>query len=121
LFFAGPHSIYFQTLGEQGFVGLGLFLGLLGSCGLSLWRMARLSRHVPSLNWAGPYAYMLGTSLLAYMVSGAFLPRAYFDFFYTLVATVIIMNLICQKELRDLAAQTTFAEPEMNLAEVTVP
>jgi probable O-glycosylation ligase (exosortase A-associated) len=121
LFFAGPHSIYFQTLGEQGFVGLALFLGLLGSCGLSLWRMARMSRYVPSLNWAGPYAYMLGTSLLAYMVSGAFLPRAYFDFFYTLVATVIIMNVICQKELRDLSVQRTFVEPEMNLAEVTVP
>jgi putative inorganic carbon (HCO3(-)) transporter len=119
LFFAGPHSIYFQTLGEQGYVGLFLFLGLLGSCAVSLWRMSWQSKRVPSLRWAGPYAYMLGASLLAYLVSGAFLPRAYFDFFYTLIATVIIMKLLCQKELAQLSVQKAPEEIPMGLEEVT--
>jgi probable O-glycosylation ligase (exosortase A-associated) len=103
LFFAGPHSIYFQTLGEQGYVGLALFLSLLGSCWVTLYKMSRVSRRVQSLKWVRPYAYMLGTSLLAYMISGAFLPRAYFDFFYTLVATIIVLKLICASELTQLA------------------
>jgi probable O-glycosylation ligase (exosortase A-associated) len=121
LFFAGPHSIYFQTLGEQGYVGLALFLGLLGSCWRSLWRLSRLAKRVPSLKWTGPYAYMLGSSLLAYMVSGAFLPRAYFDFFYTLVATLIVMKLICEKELAQLSIQKASEAPGMSLANAPVP
>ncbi len=119
LFFAGPHSIYFQTLGEQGYVGEALFLGLLASCWLSLRRLSRLARQVPSLAWAGPYAYMLRASLLAYMISGAFLPRAYFDFFYTLVATIIIMKIICERELSQLAQGKVLEAPALALAEVT--
>ena len=106
LSFAGPHSIYFQTLGEQGYVGLGLFLGLLASCWMTLWKLNRLSKRVESLRWAGPYTYMLGASLLAYMVSGAFLPRAYFDFFYTLVASIIVAKIICQREFIQVARST---------------
>jgi probable O-glycosylation ligase (exosortase A-associated) len=119
LFFAGPHSIYFQTLGEQGYVGLALFLGLLSSCWLSLRRLSRLAKQIPSLAWAGPYAYMLRASLLAYMISGAFLPRAYFDFFYTLVATIIIMKVICERELIQLRHGTRAEAPALALAEAT--
>jgi putative inorganic carbon (HCO3(-)) transporter len=121
LFFAGPHSIYFQTLGEQGYVGLALFLGLLGSCWVSLWRLSKQARLVPSLRWVGPYAYMLRASLLAYMVSGAFLPRAYFDFFYTLVATIIVMKLLCQRELAQLASVKVAEVAPMNLMEAPAP
>lgn len=121
LFFAGPHSIYFETLGEQGYVGLALFLGLLGSCWFTLFRIARRAKRIKALRWAGPYAYMLGASLLAYMVSGAFLPRAYFDYFYTLVATVIILNILCKREVAALkAAESAPIEAPMELAEVGV-
>jgi putative inorganic carbon (hco3(-)) transporter len=99
LFFAGPHSIYFQTLGEQGYVGLTLFLGLLSSCLFSLRELSRQAKRIAALTWVRPYCSMLRASLLAYMISGAFLPRAYFDLFYTLVATIIIMKIVCQKEL----------------------
>jgi len=121
LFFAGPHSIYFQTLGEQGYLGLALFLGLLASCWLSLWRLSKQAKLVPSLRWVGPYAYMLRASLLAYMVSGAFLPRAYFDFFYTLVACVIVTKLICEREMAQLAAATVPDPAPAALVEATAP
>jgi putative inorganic carbon (hco3(-)) transporter len=121
LFFAGPHSIYFQTLGEQGYVGLALFLGLLASCWFSLWRLSKQAKLVPSLRWVWPYAYMLRASLLAYMVSGAFLPRAYFDFFYTLVACVIVTKLICERELSELAANPSPQTAPIRLVEATVP
>src|SRR4029077_10196045 len=35
---SGPHSIYFQVMAEQGFVGLGIFLSLLASCIFSAHR-----------------------------------------------------------------------------------
>jgi hypothetical protein len=62
---------------------------------------------------------MLRASLLAYMISGAFLPRAYFDFFYTLVATIIIMKVICERELIQLTHGTRAEAPALALAEAT--
>jgi probable O-glycosylation ligase (exosortase A-associated) len=121
LFFAGPHSIYFQTLGEQGYVGLALFLGLLASCWFSLWRLSRQAKLVASLRWVYPYAYMLRASLLAYMVSGAFLPRAYFDFFYTLVACTIVTKLIAQGELAALRSVRVSEQAPAALVEAPAP
>jgi len=88
------HSNYFEMLGEQGFIGLALYLMLLLYCLLCLahlkWRVIR----DPDLRWALYYPDMLQTSILAYMVGGAFLGRAYFDFFYHLVAATIILRRI---------------------------
>ncbi len=94
----GPHSIYFQVLGEHGFVGFGLFMGILGSCFLVLRRVRRGARSDPSVAWTTPYVYMLEASLLAYMVSGTFLGRAYFDLYFQLVACVTVMKIIYARE-----------------------
>ena len=119
--FAGPHSIYFQMLGEQGYVGLTMFLLLLGSCWLSLRRLSKYGKHIPELQWMVPYTYMLQASILAYMVSGAFLPRAYFDFLYTLVATVIAMKIICQRELALLSVAKPASTAVISLPEAVTP
>ncbi len=108
---ASPHSIYFQVLGEHGFVGFGLFLALLGGSLASLHRLKRRARRIPSLNWIVHYSEMLTGSILAFMVSGAFLGRAYFDFFYQLIASVIVMKILFRKEaLAFLSAQVERSE-----------
>jgi probable O-glycosylation ligase (exosortase A-associated) len=103
--FAGPHSCYFQMMGEHGFVGFSLFVGLLISCWLSLRKLHRISRVGPSLEWIAPYAQMLQVSLLGFMVSGAFLAVAYFDLFYQLCAGVIILKILAKKDLQVLLLQ----------------
>ncbi len=97
--FAGPHSIYFQMLGEQGFVGLGIFLILLVSCFLTLRRVRRFARTVPALAWMIPYTHMLEAGLVGYVVSGAFLPRGYFDLYYQIVSATIILKILCHREI----------------------
>lgn len=97
--FQGPHSIYFQMLGEQGFVGLGLFLLLLVCCLLALRKIRRRVRSHDSPGWLVNYSHMLETSFLAYMVSGAFLGRAYFDLAYQLVASTIILKILWRREI----------------------
>jgi putative inorganic carbon (HCO3(-)) transporter len=92
--FAGPHSIYFQTLGEQGFVGLGIYLSVLGGCFYSLWRMRRRVRGQPAFAWVTNYSIMLETCLIGYMVSGAFLPRAYFDLWFQLAAATALLKIL---------------------------
>jgi putative inorganic carbon (HCO3(-)) transporter len=97
--FAGPHSIYFQLIGEQGYVGLGLFLLLVVSIWFSAGHLGRLARKQPSLAWMGDYASMIQPGIAAYLVGGAFLARAYFDLFYLFVASVIIMKILYRREL----------------------
>jgi len=97
--FAGPHSIYFQTLGEHGFVGLALFLLLLGSSLLGLYFLRKRAQRVAAVSWIVPYSEMLEVSLLAFMISGAFLELANFDFFYQVIATVAILKILMVKEM----------------------
>jgi probable O-glycosylation ligase (exosortase A-associated) len=96
--FAGAHSIYFQTLAEHGFVGLGLLLLLLGSSLASLLTLRGRARALPSAEWIVPYTHMLEVSLLAYMISGAFLELAYFDLFYQIIASLIVLKILYWRE-----------------------
>jgi probable O-glycosylation ligase (exosortase A-associated) len=118
--FAGPHSIYFQTLGEQGFVGLGIFLLLLGGCFYGLRSMRRRVRGQPAFNWVANYSNMLEICLLAYVVSGAFLPRAYFDLWFQLVAAAALLKILYEQE-RSQSVMEQLAKPaEADLVEVPV-
>ena len=87
------HSIFFEVLGEHGFVGLTLFLVLW----LMTWRTAswviRRSRGDPQHRWVGDLASMVQVSLVGYASAGAFLGLAYFDFYYTLVAVVVLCKM----------------------------
>jgi probable O-glycosylation ligase (exosortase A-associated) len=97
------HSIYFQVLGDHGFVALGLFLALILSTLLSLRRIKREAAHDPSTAWLANYASSVQIGLVGFMVSGAFLSLAYFDLFYSYVALTAIMS-------RELAARETAPE-----------
>jgi len=88
----GPHSIYFQVLAEHGAPGLFLFLGLIACCYLTCGRIIRRCRQERSEDHLPEYARMVQLSMTTFLVSGAFLGRAYFDLFYQLIATVIILS-----------------------------
>lgn len=111
------HSIYFEMLGEQGFVGLALFLLLIGSCFISLSELRRKTRLYPELEWVNPYTHMLQVTLLAYMANGATLGRAYFDFFYQVVALAIVLKILAQRQLNESVALEM--EPVEELEPVT--
>lgn len=91
------HSIYFQILGDLGFLGLGVFVAIL----ISSWRNAsatiRLVHDRPGWEWAGDLAKSLQYSIFAYAVSGAALSMAYFDFMYMIFAILAVLrHLITQ-------------------------
>ena len=93
--FHDAHSIYFEVLGEQGYVGLLLFL----SIAILTWSKAShiMAQTVkePDLQWAKELASMLQVSLVGYAVGGAFLGLGYFDLYYHLVAmTVVLARLV---------------------------
>jgi probable O-glycosylation ligase (exosortase A-associated) len=89
----GPHSIYFGVLAEHGFTGLALYLTLIGSCLVGLRRIVKVARFHGD-NLSVNYANMLRFSFVGFLVSGAFLGRAYFDFLYTIVACISILRCL---------------------------
>ncbi len=102
---ADSHSIYFEVLGEHGFVAAGLFLCLLfGSIiGLGALRV-QVGGH-PDLSWAATYATMLQLSLIAFAIGGAFLGLAYFDLFYYLLAAAVCLKAAVRGELSGAMAE----------------
>jgi probable O-glycosylation ligase (exosortase A-associated) len=94
----GPHSIYFGVLAEHGFIGLFLYLSLITSCFISLHQVRKHALVVgdaPGVN----YAVMLQFSLVGFLVSGAFLGRAYFDYFFLIWACTIILKRLYRLEM----------------------
>jgi putative inorganic carbon (hco3(-)) transporter len=73
------HSIYFQTLGEQGVIGLAIYLALLAATLLNFQRVIRTTNRVPSLRWANDLARMMQVSLISFMVGGAAAPMNFYD------------------------------------------
>jgi probable O-glycosylation ligase (exosortase A-associated) len=96
------HSIYFEVLGEQGFVGLGLFLLLAVSTWLSASRLMRSTKNLPEMRWLGELSGMVQVSMIAYATAGAFLGMAYFDYYYNLVLIIVVGQVILNRHLAAL-------------------
>jgi len=79
------HSIYFECLGEQGFVGLALFIAIWFSAFWDAQRTIRVARTREDIQNLGELARMLQISLIGYAIGGAFLSLAYFELFYGIV------------------------------------
>jgi probable O-glycosylation ligase (exosortase A-associated) len=105
------HSIYFETLGEHGFIGLALFLliGLfsLMACG----RIIRRTRNIPELDWMNMLARMIQVSLVGYAVSGLFLGLAYFNFYYALITIVVGMTTVLKQHETASDSEATAPRP----------
>jgi putative inorganic carbon (hco3(-)) transporter len=83
------HSIYFQVLGEHGYVGLFLFL-LVGA--FSFWTAGRIRREARARAetlWLYHLAGMIQVSMVGFAVGGAFLSLAYFDLPYNVMVTLV--------------------------------
>ncbi len=98
------HSIYFQALGEHGYVGLGLYLLL----GFLTWRsgawIIRNTKNLKEYQWASSLASMIQVSMIGFAVGGAFLSLLYFDVPYYLMAAMIATRVVVEKALKEKAA-----------------
>lgn len=92
--FHDAHSIYFEVLGEHGFVGLALFLGLGLAAMRTAGRTASAARLSPDTLWISDLAAMLQASIIGYAIGGGFLGLAYFDLYYHLVVIIILLRSI---------------------------
>jgi probable O-glycosylation ligase (exosortase A-associated) len=88
------HSIYFEIMGDLGFVGLIIFMSILlyGICCRFV-----IKRHVRALGanwlWARDMADMLMLAIIAYMAGGAAVSLGYFEVIYMVVMLMEMLRL----------------------------
>lgn len=99
------HSIYFQMLGEHGFVGLGLFLLLA----FLMWRTGtRVIRGSPPgpYQWRADLARALQVSIVGFLVGGLTVNIGYWDVYYfELVLLVALEQLMIETKQSEVESQ----------------
>jgi probable O-glycosylation ligase (exosortase A-associated) len=111
------HSIYFQVLGEHGYVGLLLYLLMW----FLVWRdgswIIRHTQGRDDLRWAHDLARMIHVSLVGYALGGAFLNLAYYDVPYYLITAVVLTRVLVEKSLQDaVPAPEGAPQPQADVA-----
>jgi putative inorganic carbon (hco3(-)) transporter len=105
------HSIYFQMLGEHGYVGLGLFLALGITCWTVSRRLIRASRDRPDLAWAGDLARAIQVSLVGFAVGGAFVNIAYWELLYYIIVVLMATSRLASSEAPATSQRTVEPKP----------
>ena len=92
------HSIWFQVLGDMGFVGFFFFIGILANAMLT---RGYIRKHIKAsangMAWAGDLADMLAVTLIAFMIGGSLVSIAYQEFTYIVV---MLLEVIKQQVIR---------------------
>jgi probable O-glycosylation ligase (exosortase A-associated) len=105
------HSIYFEQIGEQGFIGFAMFMTL----GLMTWarcnQIMRACKRDPVRKWAADLAAMIQVSLVGYATAGAFLGLSYFDLYYHLIAITVMTWLLVSQPINQTSGVATRAAP----------
>jgi putative inorganic carbon (HCO3(-)) transporter len=99
------HSLYFEVIGEHGFVGFGLYLFVLASTLVTLRRIRRRWRGHAEYGYLANYAEMTQLCLYPYLVAGAFIGVAYFDLYFYFVAASVVLRSLSDQAEKALAPQ----------------
>ena len=88
------HSIWFQALGEQGFLVFFIWLGITIVGYLNTRWIIRVTRDRADLAWAQDLARMGQVSIVAYATAGSFLPIAYWDIYFTVLVALAATRVV---------------------------
>jgi putative inorganic carbon (hco3(-)) transporter len=98
------HSIYFEVLGEHGFIALAIYLAIA----VVAWRQGtwiqKATKLRDDLKWANELARCLQVALAGFLVGGAFLSLAYYDGYFTVV-------LLMAATKRHIASLVALSDP----------
>jgi probable O-glycosylation ligase (exosortase A-associated) len=88
------HSIYFQVLGEHGYIGLLLYLLMFFFAWRTGSRIVKKCGKDPELAWAATTARMCQVSIIGFLTAGAFLAMAYYDLPYYVLAILVCLEKV---------------------------
>ncbi len=103
------HSVYFEVMGEHGFIGFGIFMSILAFTWMKASSIIRRTKRNLELKWASDMAAMTQVSIIGYCTCGAFLGLSYFDLYWGLVAAIVILNHLVTVQLASPVTQAAAA------------
>lgn len=81
------HSIYFQVMGDTGFVGFLIYIGMFANAFRIRRQILKVAKVTGSdVAWAVDLANTLSYSMIAFLVGGSLVSAAYFDIPFVLIA-----------------------------------
>jgi putative inorganic carbon (hco3(-)) transporter len=86
------HSIYFEMLGELGWPGLFMFLGVGASSMFSLIRLSQKCRKTPDLVWVADMSDAVQSGMLVFLTAGAFVGIAFIPPFWYFVSMGVCLR-----------------------------
>jgi hypothetical protein len=102
------HSVYFELLSEQGYIGLLIFL-ILGASALRASNKYKLSKIevVGSASsddqiWIKKLGYSLQFGMAGYAANGATINIAYLDIYYFLIALLVCIGVVIKNEEKSM-------------------
>lgn len=117
-----PHSIYFQALGEHGWIGLSLMLLFWGSIWFQCRRAIIDLRGIPETENLMLMMRMIQVSLVGYAVGGMFVNIGYWDYpFYLAIAVLAVRRLLANGALAPVDTSTTVAAAAASRPSAQIP
>ncbi|MGF1681315.1 putative O-glycosylation ligase, exosortase A system-associated [Photobacterium minamisatsumaniensis] len=86
------HSIYFQVIGDHGFLTFSIFLMVLLKSFLTLNSLIKKVKDNKALLWHSQLAQSLKISLIAFCLSGASLSLPYVEIFWAYISLIIALQ-----------------------------
>jgi putative inorganic carbon (HCO3(-)) transporter len=90
--FMYAHNDFFEVLGEQGWPGLAIFVGMIATTFFYLYAAARRARHFPHLTWCRDLAIALQMALVLQLTGGGFIALGYHPPLYMVFALSVSLR-----------------------------
>ena len=98
------HSIYFSVLGDLGFIGLILFLSMIGATFFNIKKIKLISHGKPELAWAYSLANTFRACMIVYVIVGGALSAAYFEVLYIQLTLISMLRRSLEERAPHLAS-----------------
>jgi len=85
------HSVYFEVLGEQGYIGFFIYMLLGVTAVFSGKPNATAAQKIDNIKWTAPFLFTLQYSFVGFAVNGLTINVAHIDLYYYLLAIQILL------------------------------
>lgn len=103
---AAAHSIYFEVMGDMGFLGLFIFLSLNASTFINRKAIFKLTQGKRAdLLWARDLANALTACMLCYLIGGASISAGYFEMPYIIIMLMAVLRFQVSQQLRTSSSE----------------
>jgi putative inorganic carbon (hco3(-)) transporter len=95
------HSIYFEMLGEQGFIGFAMYFAMVGIALFKLIKLKKTWKNDAGMAWIAGLANALMTSIIVFLAGGSFVGIAYQPYIFYMLSLTVAIDQYAARVARD--------------------